>query len=206
MSIFHGLACRHLAFATAARLQKKRNMMCFFILCDLLCYAMVCIVALLPLSSSSPLIIVLNSPPQSSPPMFLPDMLSEALAPPFHRGVAVPELLLPRVRGVRAFAAHVGRIFLAALVSAPALADTLFDCPLPFLCPNRPPHRRRLRRDCGLRNLILGCTLVTQNPLGVVDELVCKTAKKLKALSSCCPHGRPVGKKGRHRCRQCPGR
>ncbi len=83
-----------------------------------------------------PPIIVLNSPPQSSPPMFLPDMLSKALAPPFCRGVAVPELLLCCVRSVHAFAAHMGRIFIAALVSAPALADALFDCPLPFLCPN----------------------------------------------------------------------
>ncbi len=142
---------------------------------------MVCIVAPLLSTSSSPPIIVLNSPPQSSPPMFLPpDMLSKALAPLFHYGVAVPELLLRRIRGVHAFATHTGRIFLAVLVSAPALTNAHFDCPLPFLHPNCPPHRRGLHRDCGLRNLILGCTLCHANSLGVVNELVCKTAKELE--------------------------
>ncbi len=73
MSIFHGLVCHPLAFATAARLQKKTRMMCvFYFTWSLLCQAMRCgaaiIIILLPPHHCLELPSLLpNHPPHVSP-------------------------------------------------------------------------------------------------------------------------------------------
>ena len=53
--------------------------------------------------------------------MFLPDVLSEALAPLRCRRVAEPKLLLSFVRVMRARAADIGRLLCAPSATAPSL-------------------------------------------------------------------------------------
>jgi hypothetical protein len=112
-------------------------------------------------------------------------VLFPALAPPSCCVIAEPKLLLPWVQRVCALAAHVRQIDLTALESSPALTNALFDPPLPipFLHPNCQSQRRGLCCLHSLRSLILKSSSGHMNPLSVVDEFVCKTAKELAITS-----------------------
>jgi hypothetical protein len=118
--------------------------------------------------------------------MCLGNVLGKALASLHQCGVAEPELLLGGVGGVHARAVDVDRMLLAVLASAPSL-NTMSPLAT-WLVANSPPDSRR---HCSgdIHNppppliLFLGCPRQV-NPLLVVDELVCKPSKELKAACS----------------------
>jgi hypothetical protein len=117
--------------------------------------------------------------PHCCRPVFLLNLLSNALAPLHHPGIAEPKLLLRSICFVRASAAYLGCLLLASTAEAPSLGMTF---PPSYLFEAKcPPNCRRLDGGNGSGRLLHNGSSPCANTLLNLDEFASEPYKEFEA-------------------------